>query len=120
LYTIKCLNMVISKITIVVALKTFLTKLPEKDAEKFVDACNRLGKSYYEVLRELIYRWLEEQGVEVEKAPVDVRLSSIEQKLKKLEEEQQKLKEQVEQLMQELEKLSKSGLWGFMGSNKKR
>ena len=100
-------------------MRTFLTKLPDKDAERFLEACRRVGKSYYEVLRELIYRWLEEQGVEVKNAPVDVRLSSIEQRLRRLEEEQHKLKEQLEQLMQELGKLGKSGLWGFM-PNKRR
>ena len=100
-------------------MRAFITKLPDKDAEKFIEACRRVGKSYYEVLRELIYRWLEEQGVDVDDAPMDVRLSSIEQRLRRLEEEQQRLKEQLEQVMKELEKLSKSGLWGFM-PNKRR
>ena len=95
-------------------MRAFLTKLPNKDAEKFLEACKRVGKTYYEVLRELIYKWLEEQGVEVEKAPIDVRLSSVEKKIKKLEEEQQKIKEQLEQVVKQLEKLNKSGLYGFM------
>ena len=99
-------------------MRAFLTKLPNKDAEKFLEACKRAGKTYYEVLRELIYKWLEEQGVEVEKAPIDVRLSSVEQKVKKLEEEQQRLKKQLEQVMEQLEQLTKSGLYGFM--NKRR
>jgi len=100
-------------------LRVFLTKLPDKDAEKFEEACRRIGKSCYEVLRELIYRWLSEHGVEVENVPIELRLSEIERKLREIKKEQQKLKEQLEQVMRELEKLGKSGLLSFM-SNKKR
>ena len=100
-------------------MRVFLTKLPDKDAEKFEEACRRIGKSCYEVLRELIYRWLSEHGVEVENAPIELRLSEIERKLREIKEEQKMLREQVNYLKQEIERLSKAGLLGFMG-NKKR
>jgi len=38
------------------------TKLRDNEAEAFFEACRRFGKSQYEVLRELILRWLREQG----------------------------------------------------------
>lgn len=105
-------------------MRAFITKLPDKDAEKFIEACRRVGKSYYEVLRELIYRWLEEQGVDVDDAPMDVRLSSIEQKLKKLELEHQRTREELEEIareyqqlkkqLEELEKVNKQGLGAWV------
>ena len=95
-------------------MKSFITKLPDRDAEKFIEACKKQGKSYYEVLRELIYKWMKEQGVQTENAPISVKLSSIEERITVLEKDVAELKKQVEQIANAIEKLNKSGLYGFM------
>ena len=95
-------------------MKSFITKLPDRDAEKFIEACKKQGKSYYEVLRELIYKWMKEQGVQTENIPIYIRLSSIEERITVLEKDVAELKKQVKQLTSVLEKMNKSGLYGFM------
>jgi len=96
---------------------TLQTKVPDRIGVLFEEVCKEKGKTPYQCLRELVFKFLIEQGHQVyEDAPIEARIEVLKQRVNRLEEEQQKFKEQLEQLMQELEK--KAGLWGF--TNKRR
>ncbi len=96
---------------------TLQTKVPDRIGVLFEEVCKEKGKTPYQCLRELVFKFLIEQGHQVyEDAPIEARIEVLKQRVNRLEEEQQKLKEQLEQLVQELEK--KAGLWGF--TNKRR
>jgi len=98
---------------------TLQTKVPDRIAVLFEEVCKEKGKTSYQCLKELVYRFLIDQGCQVyEDAPVETRMEVLKQRVDKLEKEVNELKKQVEQLASMLEKLNKSGLYGFM--NKRR
>ena len=92
---------------------TLQTKVPDRIGVLFEEVCKEKGKTPYQCLKELVYKFLIEQGHQVyEDAPIEARIEILKQRVDRLE-------EQVEQLMQELEKLSKSGLRGFIPNKRK-
>jgi hypothetical protein len=73
------------------------TKLRGHEYEKFVDTCKRIGKSPYAVLRELILKWLQEQGVDIGD-PSQREIESIKKEVEDLKKEVSALKRELEAL----------------------
>lgn len=99
-------------------MRVFLTKLPDKDAERFIEACKKVGKSYYQVLRELIYRWLSEQGYEANDNSYETKIVALETRVKELESTIKSFNDRLEkvekQLQQLLERINRGSLYGFV------
>ena len=98
---------------------TLQTKVPDRIGVIFEEVCKEKGKTPYQCLKELVYRFLIDQGYQVyEDAPVETRIEVLKQRVDKLEKEVNELKKQLGQITSVIEKMNKSGLYGFM--NKRR
>ena len=84
-------------------MKGFYVKLPDKDAEKFKKLCAQLNKSCYEILRELIYKLLEDHKLVTKP---------------KYDQEIEELRKRIEALEKRLEKIEKSSLTFYMTRKK--
>jgi hypothetical protein len=82
--------------------KPVSTKLGDREYEKFVNTCRRIGKSPYAVLRELVLRWLQEQGVDTGRE-TQREIESIRKEIEELRKEVSALKKELEALKERMQ-----------------
>jgi len=78
-------------------MRSVATKLSDREYEKFVDTCKRIGKSPYVVLRELVLRWLQEQGVDIGD-PSQKEVAELRRVVEELKKEVSTIKRELEAL----------------------
>jgi len=91
---------------------TLQTKVPERVGALFAEVCKERGKTPYLCLKDLVYRFLIEHGVQVyEDAPVEAKVEALKHRVDRLENEIEELRKKLDQIMQ-LE-ANKAGLQAF-------
>jgi len=91
---------------------TLQTKVPKRIGVLFVEVCKEKGKTPYQCLKELVYKFLIEQGHQVyEDAPVEAKIEVLKQRIDRIEKQLEKLEKEFEKIN---EKLNKQGIASWM------
>lgn len=75
-----------------------MTKIPDKDYEKFRELCSKRGMTVYECVKFLVYRFLQENGYDSPNTPVEIQVRILKNKVDELANKVMQLEAEVKQI----------------------
>lgn len=79
-------------------MKLVMTKIPDRDYEKFRELCQRRGMTVYECVKFLVYRFLQENGYDSPNTPVEIQVRILRKQVEELSNRVSQIESELRQL----------------------